>query len=87
VTEWGVRPAETRLVRQPIVIVVGLTGIIASSGFAARRHRMHFYRADRRLRARLYHGPLSHQVIALAITGRRGMTAPGLIWQTVQVPR
>ncbi len=30
-------------------------------------------RAERRLRARLHHGPLSHQVIALAATGQLHM--------------
>jgi hypothetical protein len=34
---------------------------------------------DRRLRARLHHGPLSHQVIALAATGQLGTAAAGQI--------
>ena len=32
-----------------------------------------------RLRARLHHGPQSHQVIALAATGQLGMAAAGQI--------
>jgi hypothetical protein len=34
---------------------------------------------NRRLRARLHNGPLSHQVIALAATGQVGMAAAGRI--------
>ena len=33
----------------------------------------------RRLRARLHHGPQSHQVIVLAATGQLGMAAAGQI--------
>ena len=36
-------------------------------------------RLKRRLRARLHHGPLSHQVIALAATGQLDMAAAGQI--------
>jgi len=36
-------------------------------------------RSDRRLRARLHQGPLSHQVIELAATGQLGMAAAGQI--------
>ena len=36
-------------------------------------------RTERRLRARLHHGPLSHQVIALAATGQLDMAAAGQI--------
>ena len=32
-----------------------------------------------RLRARLHHGPLSHQIITLAATGQLGMAAAGQI--------
>ena len=36
-------------------------------------------RAQRRLRARFHHGPLSHQVMAMAATGQLGMAAGGQI--------
>ena len=41
---------------------------------------------ERRLRARLHHGLLSHQVIALAATGQFGMAAAGQIRLAVVTP-
>ena len=43
--------------------------------------------ADRRLRARVHHGPLSHQVIALAATGQLDIAAAGQIRLAVVTER
>jgi hypothetical protein len=50
-------------------------------GIRARRHDFEHPTKirGRRLRARLHHGPLSHQVIALAATGQLDMAAAGQI--------
>ena len=41
----------------------------------------------RRLRVRLHHGPLSHQVIELAATGQLGIAAAGQIRLAVVIAR
>jgi len=63
----GRRPKLRRILSDPSVAVIVV------------EHRDRLVRLARRLLARLHHRPESHQVIALAATGKLGMAAAGQI--------